>query len=644
MLSPTATSRPRCPRPVTRSRALLHRSHPRPDADAGARATDRQRHLVGPLGGNGSWGALGPRAQVTRPGSAIVATRSSSPRRAPTSAVSSRSPDECSRRCSGRPLAGRGRARQRHPVHRAGLRRSVRAHVRRLRRRCGAGRWTQLEHFWEAVWDFYDLGDERPAANRCCPRAARCPAPAGSPARGSTTPNRCCDGRRSHRTCTARRRGGARRTVDWSAAQLRGRVGALAGALRDMGVGPGDRVAAYLPNIPEAVVAMLAVTSIGAIWSVCAPDFGTESVIDRFEQLEPSVLIAADGYRFAGKGARSPADVIGELLAGLGSVQADDPGCARSSPARALPARPRAEPFDQLVAQPAAPQRSSRLPFDDPLWILFSSGTTGRPKGIVHGHGGIVVEHLKSLGLCSDLGAQGHATSSTARRARWHGTTSSAGCCTAPPPVLYEGWPGFLRYRRPLATSPPTWGATVLGHGLGLRHRVSSGRGRVVPDRRRGAAHDHPDRLAAAADRMGLVGRAARGRHAHRLDLRRYRRLHCLLRRQPGTPVIPKADMRAGGWGSPLRLAPPLVAWSGRSASSSRPTRCPRCRLCSGTTQTSAATAGRTSRPSRGSGGRATGSRSTTAAALVGPRPLGCHAEPGGVRSGSARSTGWSNA
>jgi acetoacetyl-CoA synthetase len=186
-----------------------------------------------------------------------------------------------------------------------------------------------------------------------------------------------------------------------SAADLRGRVGALANALRGMGVGPGDRVAAYLPNIPEAVEAMLAVTSIGAVWAVCAPDFGAPSVVDRLAQLEPAVLIAADGYRFGGN-VHDRRDVVRQLASAMPSVR--HTVLVRSVfPGEPPPVGLEATPLDELVREPVEPTFED-VAFDHPLWVLFSSGTTGKPKGIVHGHGGIVVEHLKALGLCLDLG------------------------------------------------------------------------------------------------------------------------------------------------------------------------------------------------------------------------------------------------
>lgn len=191
-------------------------------------------------------------------------------------------------------------------------------------------------------------------------------------------------------------RSDSRDPVELTVAGLRAQVGACRAGLERLGVTRGDRVAAYLPNVPEAVVLLLACASLGAIFSSCAPEFGTRSVCDRWRQIEPKVLVTVDGYRYGTKhiDRRDEVTVIRENLPSLTHVVSLDYTGG---------AIPDSLSWDELLSEAAEP-RFDALPFDHPLYVLYSSGTTGLPKPIVHGHGGISLEHLKMLALHHDLG------------------------------------------------------------------------------------------------------------------------------------------------------------------------------------------------------------------------------------------------
>jgi acetoacetyl-CoA synthetase len=260
-------------------------------------------------------------------------------------------------------------------------------------------RWSteDLDGFWQSIWDYCDVvgeGDRTPAlASGEMPGARWFPN-----VRLNYAENLFRNATAERPALIAHSENAPLREVSW--AELERDSAALAAKMRTWGVGPGDRVASYLPNWTETVVAFLACASLGAIWSSCSPDMGPTVVLDRLRQIEPRLLFATDSYSYNGK--LHGRDVqVSELLSELPTVLrvVHVPGpMARPQP---LDWRDRVD-WVEAVRDPA-PARYERLPFGHPLWIVYSSGTTGLPKAMVHSHGGIVLTHLKTMTLQHDL-------------------------------------------------------------------------------------------------------------------------------------------------------------------------------------------------------------------------------------------------
>lgn len=236
-----------------------------------------------------------------------------------------------------------------------------------------------IEGFWAALWDYFGLGERaQPVLEH-----AEMPGARWFPGTTVNYADQVVRNARTDRPAIIHVSEGAPdRDVSWE--ELLGRAAAFADKLRACGIQPGDRVVGYLPNIPEAVIAFLATASVGAVWSACGQDYSAKAALDRLGQLEPKVLVSADGYTFAGK-YRDKRDEVAALAAGLPSLTAS------------FSVADLAEHSDSEL-------QTVPVPFEHPLWILFSSGTTGLPKGIMHGHGGVVLEHLKAVALQSDMG------------------------------------------------------------------------------------------------------------------------------------------------------------------------------------------------------------------------------------------------
>ncbi len=261
---------------------------------------------------------------------------------------------------------------------------------------------TDVEAFWDAIRAYFDLRFDTPAArvlaNRTMPGARWFE---GATLNYVQQVFRHAGSGAARQRAAIRHAGEAQPLTDVSWDALERQVASLAHALRGMGVARGDRVAGYLPNIPATVVAFLATASLGAIWSGCAPDMGQVAVVDRFRQIEPKVLIAVDGYRYGGKPFdRTP--VVADLVAALPSLT-DLVIVPQLGAPLEVDNRVRRHAWQDVLAHDV-PLAIESVPFDHPLWIVYSSGTTGSPKPIVHGHGGIVIEQLKLMAFHNNLG------------------------------------------------------------------------------------------------------------------------------------------------------------------------------------------------------------------------------------------------
>jgi acetoacetyl-CoA synthetase len=295
---------------------------------------------------------------------------------------------------------------------------------------------TEIEEFWQSLWEFFDIQASKPFSGVLTERKM----PGAEWFKGAEL---------NYAEHVFRNRSADRPALvfkseiqpltELSWDELHQKVSSIAAALRSMGVRRGDRVVAYMPNIPQTVVAFLACASIGATWSSCSPDFGTRSVVDRFKQIEPKVLFAVDGYQYGGK-SFDLRPAVGELQQSLASLE---------KTVLVPYLKPDAEPdgLDKVLMWDDVLRVDGKLlfeqvPFDHPLWVVYSSGTTGLPKGLVHGHGGILLELMKFSRLHMDI--------QPGDRFFWFSTTGwvmwnilQGSLLQGATPILYDGSPGY---------------------------------------------------------------------------------------------------------------------------------------------------------------------------------------------------------
>ncbi len=289
---------------------------------------------------------------------------------------------------------------------------------------------SDLEDFWAAIWEFFDIRASVPYTkileDRTMPGTKWCP---GAMLNYAENILRHAEGRESDTAIVSYSETMGRKELSWG--ELRGQVASVAAQLRSMGVAKDDRVVAVLPNTEAALIAFLATVSIGAAWSLCAPDMGHVAILDRFQQIEPKVFISQDGYVHAGKTV-DRRDVLAEITGQLPSV-------TQFVTLPVVGDLPEGHITWDSLLHDDAPFEAAQVPFDQPLWIVYSSGTTGTPKPIVHGHGGVMLEAAKQT-LHHDLTPKDRFCWLTSSgwvmwNAQWSALAQGATVC------LYEGAP-----------------------------------------------------------------------------------------------------------------------------------------------------------------------------------------------------------